>query len=152
MAAVLGITEGRLRQLVPEGMPRLGRGTYPLKGCVQWYVRYWKDKAENRGGTDPERREGQTLKNQIARAKLEEATGHLIPRKDVMQVWTSAYLRLGKWLDGLASSLAREAGLNTDTARILRSRLDEAREDFARDSQEYIEPPEGGKADAKKRA
>lgn len=127
-----------MRQLTIEGLPRVGRGLYPMRGCVQWYVAYWESRAKGRMG-DTTKLEGQELKNALTKAKLQEATGHLIPRKEVMDVWTSAYLRLGKWFDGLAASLGREMNWNTDTIKVVRARFDEAREDFATDSAEYID-------------
>lgn len=119
-------------------MPRIGRGLYPLKGCVQWYVNYWKDRANGREASTGKLKR-QDLENKILEARMLEATGHLIPRAEVVQVWEAAYLRLGKMFDGLPASLSRELHLSTDTARILRARLDEARANFARDSAEYID-------------
>jgi hypothetical protein len=133
---------------VNEGLPRHGRGLYPLAGCVQWYVAYWETRAKGRLGSEA-KDEGQVLKNQLARTKLEEATGHLIPRKEVFDAQAAAYLRLGNWFDTLAASLAREFHWSGDVVKIVRARLDEAREDYARDVAEYL-PPEA-KADERNR-
>jgi hypothetical protein len=45
MAAIVGMTERRLRQLATEGMPKEGREGYPLDGCVQWIIDYWRKRA-----------------------------------------------------------------------------------------------------------
>lgn len=137
-----------MRQLVAEGMPRLGRGLYPLAGCVQWYVAYWETRAKGRLGSE-DKDEGQKLKNLLARAKLEEATGHLIPRKEVYDAQAAAYLRLGNWFDTLAATLGREFQWSGDVVKLVRARLDEARDDYARDVAEYL-PPEA-KANERKR-
>lgn len=135
-----------MRQLTQEGLPRQGRGLYKLKACVLWYVDYWRSRAEGR--SDPERQQTSSLKNKVLAAKLAKETGEYIPRAEVMQVWTAAFLRLGKHFDGLATSVGRELSWSTDTIRTVRARLDEGRENFARDSAEYIDPVEV-KKDAK---
>lgn len=140
LARILGLTEQRITQLVAEGMPRKGRGLYPMAGCVQWYIRYWQTRAQGRA--DPRRMASLDLKDDLIRAKLQKETGDFIGRKEVVQVWTATFLRLGKALDGLGPSLGREFSLSTDVIRGLRERTDEFRENFARDSAEYIEAPE----------
>lgn len=124
--------------MADEGMPKRGRGLYPLKACVQWYVAYWKDRALGREA-DTGKKRRQDLDTQILEAKLQEATGHLINRVEVVQVWSGAFMRLGKMLDGLPSSLGRELNWSTDTTRIVRARIDQARDNFVRDSGEFIE-------------
>lgn len=139
IAHLLGISYSRVRQLTNDfDMPKVGEGLYPMRGCVLWYVEFWESRAKARMG-DTTKTEGQHLKNQLTKAKLEEATGHLIPRKEVVDVWTSTFLRLGKWFDGLAASLGREMNWPADTIKVVRARLDEAREDFATDSAEYLD-------------
>ncbi len=125
-------------------MPRVGRGLYPMAGCVQWYIRYWQLRAQGR--SDPTRQEGQDLKNQVLKAKLQKEVGEFIQRKEVLQVWTATFIRLGKSLESLAASLGRELSLPTDTIRAIRERTDEFRENFARDSAEYIDVVELKKA------
>lgn len=117
-------------------MPRLGRGLYPLKGCVQWYVNYWKERATGRA--DPSRQATSDLRNQYLQARLAKETGDFIPRKDVMNVWSSAYVRLSKFLDGIAPALGRELGWSTDVVRQVRQHIDHGREDFVRDAAEYL--------------
>lgn len=130
-------------------MPRVGRGLYPLKACVQWNLAYWKDRAMGREA-DTGKKKRQDLDNQILEAKLQEATGHLISRAEVVQVWSAAFLHLGKALDALPSALGRELNWPTDTTRIVRARIDDARENFVRDSAEFIDVTDD--ASPKKRA
>ena len=118
-------------------MPRLGRDLYPLRGCVQWNIKYWKDRALSR--VDPTRQESLTLKNEIQRAKLQEATGHLVPRADVMRVWSGATLRLASWLDSFPGSIGREMGWSHPQIKTIRERLDEARIEFVTECAEYLE-------------
>lgn len=58
VAAKLGVTERRVRQLVVgSGMPRQGPGRYDLKKCLLWYRRYLKGIAvADDDGRDPELR------------------------------------------------------------------------------------------------
>ncbi len=46
IAHVFGVTKSRIRQLSKEGMPKAGRNRYPLIACVQWYIGFWKNKAD----------------------------------------------------------------------------------------------------------
>lgn len=48
LAKILGVTSRRIQQLVHEGMPKTGRGKYPLIACIQWYIKFWQDRAEGR--------------------------------------------------------------------------------------------------------
>lgn len=137
LGGILGLTEQRVTQLVTEGMPRIGRGLYPLAGCVQWYVNYWKLKAEGRA--NPTRQEGDLLRNQVLAAKLAKETGDFVPRKEVVNIWTATFLRIGKSLDGLGASLNREFGLPADVQAGMRERIDEYRANFVRDSAEFID-------------
>ena len=40
LAEYLGISARRVQQLAKEGMPRIGRGEYPLREAVRYYVEY----------------------------------------------------------------------------------------------------------------
>ena len=48
LAKVLNVTARRVQQLSNEGMPKSGRGKYPLIACIHWYVKFWQDRAEGR--------------------------------------------------------------------------------------------------------
>lgn len=65
VSKVLGITPRRVQQLVKEGMPTVKRGKYNLIACVQWYIRYWQQRAEAKGSPDDT--------DSLANAKLRQA-------------------------------------------------------------------------------
>lgn len=116
----------------------MGRGLYPMKACVHWYIDYWKGRALGREG-DAGKKLKTDLETQLLQSKVQEATGHLINRQEVVMVVSSAFLRLGKMFNGLPNSIGRELSWSPDTIRIVRARLDEARKNFVRDSAEFIE-------------
>lgn len=127
-----------MRQLVDEGMPRFGHGLYPLKACVQWYIKFWEDRALSREG-DLEKNKSRALQNALLEAKVAESTGHLISRVEIVMAVSSAFQRLGKAMDNVGTALARELNWNTDTVRIVRARHDDMRKNFVRDCGEFID-------------
>jgi len=48
LAKILNVTPRRVQQLVHEGMPKSGKGRYPLIACIHWYIKFWQDRAEGR--------------------------------------------------------------------------------------------------------
>src|SRR3972149_11838940 len=48
LAKILNVTPRRIHQLVQEGMPKVGRGQYPLIACIHWFIKFWQDRAEGR--------------------------------------------------------------------------------------------------------
>jgi phage terminase Nu1 subunit (DNA packaging protein) len=85
IARILGITPRRVQQLAKEGLPTAGRGRYPLVPCVQWYVKYWQDRAEGRvvegvgGRFDLARTRKVEAEAQLAEIEVAEAEGRLVP-------------------------------------------------------------------------
>lgn len=86
IAQVLGITPTRVQQLVKEdGMPQVRRGHYNLVACVQWYIKYWRDRAEAKGAPgDNDSMANAKLRQARADARLAEielaqAEGELLP-------------------------------------------------------------------------
>ena len=87
IAAVLGISKRRLRQLVSEGMPREARGQYDLSACVQWFAKYKTALASRSSKLDQAR-----LRKALAEAKLAEIqvtamAEKLIPADVVQDTW-----------------------------------------------------------------
>lgn len=119
-------------------MPKAGRGLYPLKGAVQWYIKYWEDRARLREG-DESRKRIRSAQASLAEAKVMEQTGHLITRSEVVMVMGGAFSRLGKALDRLPSTLSRDLNLPPDHVRVIRERIDQMRRDFVRDSAEFVD-------------
>ena len=72
---IFGLTEGRIRQLVKDGMPKAGRNKYPVAKCVQWYIEYWKARAKNT--TDKVKK----LNERLLRAKAGEAELNLLKQQ-----------------------------------------------------------------------
>lgn len=139
MAAILGVTVGRLRQLAADGMPKEGRDLYPLSGCVQWYVQFWKSRAIKAGGTNGSRDRVENARATMMEAKAAQATGHLISKVEVAQAAEGAFMQLGKAFETLPSTLGRECNLPPDAIRKLRAHLDQFRRNFARDLGEYMD-------------
>lgn len=149
MAAILGVTEGRLRQMVKEGMPRAGEGLYPLAGCVQWYVALWKRKAE--AGTNSRHRVEDARATQLENKTKREA-GLLVEKAEVVMVMDEAFLHLGKSFESLPATLTREARLPPEASRLIRARLDEYRRNLARDLGDLISPQPVKEASGKRKA
>ena len=145
IAEILGITDRRLRQLVDEGMPKNGRGEFPLVACVQWYVAYWRDRALGRVN-DANRTRKTAAEAMLLEAKVRQHTGDLIERAEVLAVWTGAVTRLGKAFETLPNNMAREFNWPPEMVRAMRQSLDDFRRAFVRDSAEFVDvldPPIG---------
>jgi phage terminase Nu1 subunit (DNA packaging protein) len=138
IAAILGITDVRLRQLVKEGMPKSSRGRFPLTGCVQWYVAYWRDRALGRKDDDNRNRKT-AAEAKLLEAKVQQHTGHLIERAQVLSVWTGAVMRLAKAFETLPNNLAREFNWPPEAVRALRQALDDFRRAFVHESAEFVD-------------
>ena len=54
LAGILGITDRRVQQLVPEVFTREGRGAYDLAKCVQAYITYQVGLVRSKTGTKEE--------------------------------------------------------------------------------------------------
>jgi len=142
IAEILGITDERLRQLVKEGMPKVGRGRFPLKSCVQWYVAYWRDRALGRKD-DGNRTRKSAAEATLLEAKVRLQTGHLVERADALAVWTGAVSRLAKSFETLPNNLAREFNWPPEAVRAMREALDDYRRTFVRDCAEFVDVVDG---------
>jgi hypothetical protein len=118
-------------------MPRYGRGLYPLKGCVQWYVRYWETRAMARGSGEQAKRTTE-LRDTLLEAKIRDATGQTVSRVDVVMAASNMFLQLGKFFDNLPAALQRDAALSPDAMRVLRTKIDQARINAVRDLREFM--------------
>jgi len=87
VAHVLGITEQRLGQLVKEGMPKNGRGKYPLAGCVQWFLEYWKKRANAGDLIDQARARKLRTEARLFEIKLAEAEGKVCTLETIEAAW-----------------------------------------------------------------
>lgn len=140
MAAILGISDKHLQRLAADlGMPKMGYGQYPLAACVQWYVKYWEDKAKGREASKI-KQSGEEMDLRLKEIKVQEASGHLVARAPMVQLISAGFLRLGKWLDQLPTVLARKHGLSSEVQRSIRAHTDEGRVALVRDWREYLDP------------
>lgn len=138
LGGLLGITEQRVGQLVKDGLPKSGRGLFPVRACVQWYVGYWRDRALGRKG-DEHRTRKAAAEAKLLEAKVMQHTGDLVERAEVSAVWTAATARLAKSFETLPNNLAREFGWPPETVRSMRLALDDFRRSFVRDSAEFVD-------------
>lgn len=145
MAAILGIDAKSLQRLVREHkMPRTGYGLYPVSACVQWYIKYWQDKALGREGNNAKRTKEQ-YEALEAQDRYEETHGKLVNREAMGQVITAGFLKLGKWLDGLPSTVGRRHNLSAEVQRSIRAHLDEGRVELVKNWREFIDVVDDGK-------
>jgi hypothetical protein len=70
IAEALNLTPRRVQQLVPEGMPREGRGQYDPVKCLLFYVRYLQRKLEEKSAAGAE---GEISGERSARVRRVEA-------------------------------------------------------------------------------
>ena len=71
--------------------------------------------------------------------QLERQLGEMVPRAEVLAVAGAAFQRLGKALETLPSQVGREFNWSPQHIAEVRARIDEFRNNFARDLQEYVE-------------
>lgn len=109
LAAILGITDRRVRQLVDEGIFfRTGRGRYPLAESVQAYVE-WRLKSER------DRHAGKTPQDRVAELRAREIEQRialkdreLITTAEHDAVFDEAFGLLKAALIGLPAALTRD--------------------------------------------
>ena len=119
-------------------MPKNGRGRFPLKACVQWYVAYWRERAVGRKD-DGNRNRKFAAEALLLEAKVKRETGDLLERAEAVAAWTASVMRLGKAFETLPNNLAREFNWPPETVRAVRQSLDDFRRTFVRDSAEFLD-------------
>lgn len=146
LADMFGVTIQRISQLVAEGMPRAGRGMYPTRDCVRWYVEYLRGRQEERAKEGPTRTD---IARDLDALKLKKALGEVFDRQEVFDTWTGAYARLGVALEMIPTKIGRELNLSGEDVKMIRDMIDEARARFVEDSGEFAQVPEAQPATAK---
>lgn len=142
MAAILGISERRVQQLVADfKMPKLGHGLYPLQSCILWYIKFWEDKALGREANDAKKIKEDSAAT-LMRIKAEEAAGLVINRSEIVSALSNAFAAMGQWLDQVPTIHARKTNGTPESQRQLRALLDEGRAAFVRNVSEYMDPVE----------
>jgi len=122
LAKALNLTPQRVNQLVPEGMPRSGRGRYPLGECMAWYIRYLQAALKNRSTDDGSGKLSHLTSERIATARAQreaietrnaQARGELVLASDVREVLDLKQANLKEALRGLPSRFRKQLeGLN----------------------------------------
>jgi hypothetical protein len=103
LADMLGLSDVRLSQLVEIGMPKAGRGMFPTRDAVRWYVEFLR-----KGGERPQQ-EGPTradIGRDLDALKLKKALGEVFDREEVIGKSTAAYSVLAAQLETLATRWA----------------------------------------------
>lgn len=126
-------------------MPKSGRGKFPLRGCVQWYVAYWRERATGRKD-DTSRSRKSEAEALLLETRVKEKSGGLIDRAEAVAVWSGAVTRLGKAFESLPNNLAREFNWPPEVVRAVRAAFDDFRRSFVRDSAEFVDVVDGDDA------
>ena len=140
IADMLGITDRHLRRLANEGiLPKETRGRYPMKGCVQGYIKYLQ---ALRISTDE--RSGEATRLSKVRAdtyelELAEKRGELYRRDVVDQALLQACTNLTAMLDGSASRIASQLGGGAALRKRLLDAFREIRTQYAAGLREFSE-------------
>lgn len=145
LADILGLSEARLGQLVDIGMPKAGRGLFPMRDATRWYVEFLRKGGEKPAATGPTLADAQ---RDLALLKVKKAQGEVFDRQEVVGTMNAAYERLGASHEQLATKISRELNLSTDDAKMVRDMVDEMRRKFVNDCAEFIEVVEDGQPGA----
>jgi hypothetical protein len=143
LAKFLDITEQRVRQLTKKGMLKVGRGQYPLLGCVWWYLSYCRGNFRARRRSKRKeyinRQKSQMLhyKIEILRIRLNKVSDEFVVktllegRRRLLRSFDAQYRRIpGKF--GL------EFGWTKEQIRHLETVLDQCREEFVSETEKFF--------------
>lgn len=136
LADMLGLSEVRISQLVEMGMPKAGRGMFPTRDAVRWYVEFLRKGGEKQ--TDGPTRAD--IGRDLDALKLKKLQGEVFDRREVVDTMNGAYERLGAAHELLTTRIGRELNLGTDDAKAVREMIDETRRAFVEDMGEFIDP------------
>ena len=133
MAAIVGMTERRLRQLTGEGMPKTGREGYPLAGCVQWIIDYWRKRATQTPLGDARRRK---IEADAANAEIDLSLkrGVIVDVRTLARTHGAACARIRTRLQAIPSKVAPQLHRMKTVAEVeaeLRREINEALEELA---------------------
>lgn len=125
LALMLGVTEGRVRQLVVDGLPKHAYGGYDLYQCIQWILQRERSNksdayTKKRTSLIEAQRNKVTIETQILR-------GNLIPYDDHQALVNELASIVATQLDGVASRIADAVTGNTNRAEVQNILLRELR-------------------------
>lgn len=73
LAYLFDVTPRRVLDMVKAGLPKIARNTYPLAEALQWYISFWRDRAEGREEPEDEDKVGPLNQLRLVRIRLNEA-------------------------------------------------------------------------------
>ena len=119
LAECLGVTVGRVTQLVNEGMPRCARGKYDLPLCVRWYLDYKLKGGPNVSADVNEARkklyDEQTIKTKLETSRIRR---EVIPSDEHMIDMNQLAVMFSSGLDSIGGRLASELAGVSDARKI----------------------------------
>ena len=140
IAEVLMITPRRLRQLAADGLiPKATRGRYPMKGCVQAYIRYLQTIRISSAEHSGEKTRLTKARAETYEIELAEKRGELYRRDVVDQALFEACTNLTAMLDGSASRIASQLGGGAALRKRLLDAFREIRTQYAAGLREFSE-------------
>lgn len=109
------------RHAAEEGMPRIGRGRYPLADCVRYYMRRLKTEAELKQtdpGIDDDRRRLVVAQAEKCELENRQTRGSLIEAPMVAAVLNQVAAIIATQLDALGPRTANDLARMSDPAAI----------------------------------
>lgn len=146
IALVFGMSTGRIRQFVSEGMPKNGHNRFNLPACVQWYIENQKDLLTI-PDADTKKHRARLLKAKADKLELEvqEKKKRLIDIDEAELIWTNHIVRAKTKMLSMPSKLAplladmsEPADIQEEVKRLVYEVLDE----LAKDNPRNDEKPE----------
>jgi phage terminase Nu1 subunit (DNA packaging protein) len=158
LAAVLGLTDRRVRQLREDGtLPEAGRGRFVLGAAVQAYNGRLREQAAGRQGADEDAPDLTDERARLAKAQADaqemknaQTRGELLPRGDVDAAVAAAFARVRARLVGIPAKAApvvmtmesaaeAQAALRDAIYEALRELSETAVADLCRDDGDVVE-------------
>jgi phage terminase Nu1 subunit (DNA packaging protein) len=126
IAELMGVDTRTVNVWAQQGMPKIARGKYRIRDCVQWYVA--RISAE-RGGGDLHDEKKKLVVQQRQRVELENARarGELLPIADLEELLNRVGVIIATQLDGLAPRTAAKLATLDDPVVIQGYMFDECR-------------------------
>lgn len=79
LAAVLGVDVRSIKNYVDDGMPKVGRGRFHLRGCIQWYAERLRLATAGSSDLDAARQRKTLAEAEMAEIDLAERRNEVIP-------------------------------------------------------------------------
>ena len=135
LAKILGLTDRRIQQLVPEVFNREGRGAYDLAKCVQAYIEYQKNQVRAKTGSKEEEETRWTkLRADKTEVEIKALTGQLIPAEEVGNVWAQVMAALRSKMLSIPSNLKiKRPDIDMDGISFVEKEIRGALEEASRD-------------------